>query len=249
VQVVLSRKEANTLLEIIDAGLRSRSEKDLRQLVRSLQELVPFEFALCAFSGTSYSSVEPYRIMNVSYPVPWLELYISKQFDKIDPIIAEHRLSFDLQYWADSYEKHKVHKEFVACAEDHGLKAGYSYGLKTESGDTASLFSFAGRSMERSRRTFLILRRIVPHLHQALVRIVNPLHRIPQVTYPKLSPREREVLRWIKEGKTTSEISSILTISERTVKFHVRDILRKVHASTRAQAVAISLEKGLIDID
>ena len=62
----------------------------------------------------------------------------------------------------------------------------------------------------------------------------------------KLSPREKEVLLWIKEGKTTSEISSNLSISERTVKFHVRNTLRKVRASTRAQAVAVSLEKGLI---
>jgi DNA-binding CsgD family transcriptional regulator len=57
------------------------------------------------------------------------------------------------------------------------------------------------------------------------------------------------VLLWIKEGKTTSEISSKLSISERTVKFHVRNTLRKVRASTRAQAVAVSLEKGLIHID
>jgi DNA-binding CsgD family transcriptional regulator len=248
-QVVLSKKEANALLEIVDAGLRSKSEGDLRRLVLSLQELVPFEFAMCAFSGTRYSSVEPHRIINVSYPVPWLELYISEQFDKIDPIIAEHRLSFGLQYWDDSYEKHKAPKEFVACAEDYGLKAGYSYGLRTESGNAASLFSFGGRAMERSFRTCRILRRIVPHLHQVLVRIAAPLDRFPQVTCSKLSPREREVLQWVKDGKTTAQISSKLSISERTVKFHVRNTLRKVRASTRAQAVAISLEKGLIDID
>ena len=93
-------------------------------------------------------------------------------------------------------------------ASDYGLKTGYSYGLKTESGNGASLFSFGGRSMERSRRTFHILRRIVPHLHQALVRVVAPLDRFQEATYAKLSPREKEVLLWIKEGKTTSEISS-----------------------------------------
>ena len=130
--MVLSRREANALLEIIDAGLRSGSEEDVRRLVLRLQDLIPFEFALCAFSGTSYSSVEPHRIINVSYPVPWLEIYIAERFDGIDPILAEHRLRFDLQYWSDSYEKHGAHKQFVACAEAHGLKAGYSHGLRTE---------------------------------------------------------------------------------------------------------------------
>jgi hypothetical protein len=104
---------------------------------------------MCAFAGTSYSSVEPYRIINVSYPVPWLELYISEHFDRVDPIIAEHRLHFDLQYWADSYKKHGQ-KQFISCAEDYGLKAGYSYGLKTQSGDAASLFSFGGKVDEEA---------------------------------------------------------------------------------------------------
>jgi DNA-binding CsgD family transcriptional regulator len=249
VSVLLSRKEANVLLEIVDAGLRSKSEEDIRQLVLSLQNLVPFEFALCSLSSISCRSADPYRIINVSYPLSWVDTYISEQLDRIDPVVAEHRLHFGFQYWSDSYEKHPEARQFIMSASAYGLKTGYSYGLKTESGNGASLFSFGGRSMERSFRTCRILRRIVPHLHQALVRIVTPLDHLPQVTYAKLSPREKEVLRWVKEGKTTCQISSVLSISERTVKFHVRNTLRKVRASTRAQAVAVSLEKGLIDID
>jgi DNA-binding CsgD family transcriptional regulator len=245
---VLSRKEANTLLEIIEFSLRSDREEDLRQLVLRLQNLLPFEFALCAFSGTSYSSTDPYRIINVSYPDSWLELYMAEQFDRIDPIIAEHRLHFDLQYWSDSYEKHEEHKKFIACAEAHGLKAGYSYGLKTESGNTASLFSFSAKSMKRVHRTCEILRRIVPHLHQALIRVLGRKGNGPNLPKIPLSPREREVLKWVKEGKSAWEISKILSISESTVKFHVANILRKFDARTRAQAVAIGVEEHLIDI-
>ncbi len=172
--VLLSRKEANILLEIVDAGLRSHSEEDLRQLVLSLQNLIPFEFAMCVLSGISCSSADPHRIINVSYPVSWLELYISEQFDRVDPIVAEHRLHFDLQYWSDSYRKHPGARQFISCASVHRLKTGYSYGLRTESGNSVSLFSFGGRSMKECFRTCDILRRIVPHLHQALVRIVAP---------------------------------------------------------------------------
>ena len=246
---MLSRKEANALLEIVDAGLRSKSEEDFRRLVLSLQDLVPFEFALCSLASISYRSADPYRMINVSYPPSWLDRYMSEQLDLVDPVVVEYRLHFGLQYWSDSYEKHPEARQFIMSASDYGLRTGYSYGLRTESGSGASLFSFGGRSMERSPRTFHILGRIVPHLHQALVRIVTPLNRLQEATHAKLSPREKEVLLWIKEGKTTSEISSTLSVSERTVKFHVRNTLRKVRASTRAQAVAVSLEKGLIDID
>jgi DNA-binding CsgD family transcriptional regulator len=69
------------------------------------------------------------------------------------------------------------------------------------------------------------------------------------VSDPGLSSREKEVLKWVTAGKTNWEISQILAISERTVKFHVRNILGKVHAATRVQAVAISVQKGLVDIE
>ena len=222
-----------------------RAKKTWKRLVQGLQDLVPFEFALCSLDRKlPQRRPVPHRQRELSSFLD--RTYISEQLRPVDPVVEEHRLHFGLQYWPDSYEKHPEARQFIMSASDYGLKTGYSYGLKTESGDGASLFSFGGRSMERSRRTFHILRRIVPHLHQALVRVVAPLDHLQEVTYGKLSPREKEVLLWIKEGKTTSEISSTLSISERTVKFHVRNTLRKVRASTRAQAVAVSLEKGLI---
>ena len=245
---MLQRREANLLLEIIDRSIRCGTEEDFRQLVPSLQDLIPFEFALCVLSGSNCSSAEPYHMVNVSYPSAWLDLYLSERLDKVDPVLMEHRLHFGVQYWSDSYEKHTGHEQFVTLAEDHGLKTGYSYGLKTESGKMASLFSFGGRSMKRVLRTCGILRRIVPHLHQVLVRIMREKsHRA--TPDPGLSAREKEVLKWVMAGKSSWDIARILKISQRTVKFHVENIMQKVHAVTRAQAVAISVEEGLIDIE
>jgi DNA-binding CsgD family transcriptional regulator len=102
--------------------------------------------------------------------------------------------------------------------------------------------------MKRLPRTCDILRRIVPLLHQVLVRILDRKEKSPRLPATTLSPREKEVLKWAKEGKTTWEISEILSISEGTVKFHTRNIFRKVHAVTRAQAVAIGVEEHLIDL-
>ena len=169
----MSRKEANALLEIVDAGLRSKSEEDFRKLVLRLQDLVPFEFALCSLASISYRSADPYRMINVSYPLSWLDRYISEQLDMVDPVVVEHRLHFGLQYWSDSYEKHPEARQFIMSASDYGLKTGYSYGLKTESGSGASLFSFGGRSMERSR----------PHFPYP------PAHRAPSPSGPRARRR------------------------------------------------------------
>ena len=53
-----------------------------------------------------------------------------------------------------------------------------------------------------------------------------------------LSAREQEIVRWIAEGKTNTEIASILGISSFTVKNHAQRIFRKLDASNRTEAVA-----------
>ena len=63
-----------------------------------------------------------------------------------------------------------------------------------------------------------------------------------------LSKREIEVLSWIKEGKTSWEIARILLISERTVNFHVRNVIKKLDAKNRTHALAIAVAERLIDI-
>ncbi|MBL7499387.1 LuxR family transcriptional regulator [Frankia sp. CNm7] len=53
-----------------------------------------------------------------------------------------------------------------------------------------------------------------------------------------LTPRERDVLRLLASGATNAEIANRLTVSETTVKSHVKHILRKLHATNRAEAIA-----------
>ena len=63
---------------------------------------------------------------------------------------------------------------------------------------------------------------------------------------PRLSNRERDVLRLLIAGKSNKEIASALNIAERTVKFHVTSIFNKLGAENRAQAVTIAHERGFV---
>lgn len=64
----------------------------------------------------------------------------------------------------------------------------------------------------------------------------------------KLSKRELEVLQKIAGGNRNSDIASLLFISEETVKGHVRNIMEKLGASDRTEAVAIGLRRGMIQL-
>ena len=66
---------------------------------------------------------------------------------------------------------------------------------------------------------------------------------------PELSPREVEVLQWVAAGKSNKEIGAELGITEGTVKAHVTNILSKLHAADRTQAVTTAIKRGMIHID
>lgn len=83
-----------------------------------------------------------------------------------------------------------------------------------------------------------------PHDLEALLSASNPTTASAESTV--LTPRELEVLRLMAEGAANKNIAWKLGISEHTVKFHVASILAKLNASTRTEAVAIGIRKGMI---
>ena len=63
---------------------------------------------------------------------------------------------------------------------------------------------------------------------------------------PALTPRELEVLRWTMDGKTTSQISVILGIGDRTSVFHLQNAMQKLNCNSKHVAVVRALRLGLL---
>jgi DNA-binding NarL/FixJ family response regulator len=64
---------------------------------------------------------------------------------------------------------------------------------------------------------------------------------------PKLTEREREVLRLVARGMSNKEIAAELVIAENTVKNHVRNILEKLHLRSRTEAAMYAVREKLVD--
>jgi two-component system NarL family response regulator len=76
---------------------------------------------------------------------------------------------------------------------------------------------------------------------------VSPLARerlAQRGQWPDLTPREREVLTLIAEGRCNATIAAVLDITHGTVKLHVRSILAKLGAEDRSQAALVALQRG-----
>ena len=121
-----------------------------------------------------------------------------------------------------------------------------------------SLFVFAaaaGKSWRIEHRVFFEY--LLPHIHitylrvQAIERelgavaVSAPAARVRDA-HTGITEREREILGWMREGKSNPEIGAQLGISALTVKNHLQKILRKLGASNRTQAVARAINMNLI---
>ncbi|HBH63820.1 MAG TPA: transcriptional regulator SdiA, partial [Erwinia persicina] len=62
----------------------------------------------------------------------------------------------------------------------------------------------------------------------------------------ELSERELEILKWTAEGKTSAEISLILSISENTVNFHQKNMQKRFNAPNKTQVASYAAAIGLI---
>jgi len=89
-----------------------------------------------------------------------------------------------------------------------------------------------------------------PEITRKLIeRVGHPAHGKPARLGPSpegLTARELEVLVELTNGSTDRQIASKLTVSEGTVKTHIRNILQKLNVRNRTQAVAHAIRKGFI---
>ena len=111
--------------------------------------------------------------------------------------------------------------------------------------DAAEREQILGRYLGHARHFDEVAARRSRH-HDGLAGEVVPLQ--PPVRRPEQEPtgRESQVLQLISEGLVNREIGEQLFLSEETVKSHVRHLLAKLQARSRAHAVAIGLRRGLI---
>ncbi|MFW5998726.1 MAG: response regulator [Halanaerobiaceae bacterium] len=98
-------------------------------------------------------------------------------------------------------------------------------------------------------------------LHQSIKKVINGGKVFPASveediekntsegeTIEELSNREQQVLELLAQGMSNKELAEELYISEKTVKNHVSNILRKLSVNDRTQAVILGLKKGLVSL-
>jgi len=245
----VSKNDTLIMLEITNACLFCETERDYKKLIEKFNELIFFDYSISALIDMQYISCENMNSgsVNSGYPLEYLETYTNNKYHFIDPLYEQFGKTFEIQnsdelkYFYDKIPNHPI----PTLMQDFGLKNTFLYGVCGAIVNPFTVFILTGERIKNHPRTKTIIHYIVPYLSIALQ---NTLSCKTKIDSQDLSKSELEVLKWLKEGKSSWEVSIIVNRSERAVNFHINNILRKLNAANRAHAVAIGLSKKLIDL-
>lgn len=187
----------------------------------------------------------PRTVMYNDYPLAWQERYLQANYVAIDPIVKHGQISRIPLIWTDSLFSQNL--EFWEEARSFGLISGWSQSSVGDHGVRGLLtLARSGRPISAAeidlnglRMTWLTQ---MGHLYMSKM-VVD---RFVQESQVQLSDREIEVLRWTAEGKTSSEISDILNLSERTVNFHVANAMAKLNCANKTAATVKAAVLGIL---
>lgn len=242
---IITNKDALFLFELLIILNMNCSIVSFIEVVKNLKKIIPYEKSVSGIANTKADGeIISYELINISYPDSWLEIYQEKNYEIVDPVMQNNFRTYNLFHWKDLKRVKNGNTNFWSMAADFGLTQGCTYGLPNRSKTAGSLFSFTGVSLH-SPRNEAILRIIIPQLDLKLRQIFANRHHQPDTP---LTNREVEVLAWVKDGKSNWDIASILKISERTVKFHISSILKKLDVVNRSQAVAVAIAENIIHL-
>jgi LuxR family quorum sensing-dependent transcriptional regulator len=206
-----------------------------------------YGFAHFSFSGIPENSDSlPGIVIGHRIPAELFKVYVERHYADIDPSMRHLKRTTEPFKWLDvpyNAEREPRAAELNALVTDFGLSQGFFVPIPSPAGTFGNVW-MAGPKPNLTARTKPALHLIALYAFDRLHRLVGPL----PVQRPRLTAREREVLTWTANGKSAWETGEILGIAKRTVDEHAQSAFRKLGAVNRAQAVAIAVREGLINI-
>jgi DNA-binding CsgD family transcriptional regulator len=241
----LNKREHAELMILSHKLLSCEEKNDFASLVLGLKKLFNHDNAVLAYGNIKeiLSNPKPkVDLFNISFPQSLLDYYFENRYHTSDASFFEYLKHLRPVHWATLYKKVECKGEAAIKGLDYNVRHGWTYGTLNPSLMNCCIVHLAGLRTKNSQRNRVILEYIIPFLSEAYRHILNRYGG----PVSELTHREIEVLNWIKDGKSSWDISMILTCSKRVVDFHVTNIKRKLNAVSRAQAVAIGLHQGII---
>lgn len=185
----------------------------------------------------------------LNYPDDWMKFYMEKKLEVLDPVRHKLYIAPGVFTW-DSLNEHstltKTQSDCLLMGDEAGLHDGIGIPLRGPRGAIAGIgAASSGGGVNPDKNTLSRAQLLSQQFYTAFLCLELKPETLPFV---RLSDREQEVLKWCAAGKTRQDIADIMVLSEDTISFHVKNILRKLEASNITLAVLKALHMGLIQV-
>ena len=235
------------LCDAFEALESAKTCDDLRVEMKRFAQLMQFDHFAYALTINAPSLKQQHYLLN-GFPPEWCKRYVNGDYFKVDPVVQHAQTSSLPAIWTEDMFHEGKHEQFWEEARAFGLSNGLSFAVRDQPGVTG-IFSLA-----RDKPLDLGALDMAALIGRAQLFASMLHHAVARLELPKLLPeqnailtsRERECLRWSADGKTAWEIGHILNIAERTVVFHVNNVIKKLGAANKTQAIVRALALRLL---
>jgi DNA-binding CsgD family transcriptional regulator len=178
-----------------------------------------------------------------------ISAYLENELYKIGPVFEKAKTTGRPVIWDDIFQDNNVEEKYPVLKKLLEVLRGYGYmnALTIPTFGFSNSFGFislASRDRELNSKDPDLV--VLTHV------CIDLLHQYMRITkqdvdgHPKLTDREKEVLRWVLQGKSNSVIASIMDISEHTVDTYVRRSIKKTQASSKWSAAMTAVLNGTL---
>ncbi|MCF6236779.1 MAG: LuxR C-terminal-related transcriptional regulator [Gammaproteobacteria bacterium] len=261
------------VFSIIESCLNFHSNDEFESILKRTRELMGYEMMACGIGIRDGRSMKAVTSLNKGFPEKFISMIVGSSGQVISPLFCHWFESQSPQVLDVHKESCQSSSDDIAFYQRFSINNVMSHGVLDCGQGYASYFGFANIVGGIEERHVDLMKILVPHLHAvytktaAVKKALSPIFPVvstlqsgdlsdqylvaqAEVSHNKkiLSARETEVLRWVYLGKTNWEVAQVLSISEQTVKNHVKKITKKLDVNNRQHATAKALQMKIIVI-
>lgn len=235
-----SRKEFQHLGEIMHQMRSINNKTELPSLASAVGQLIPHEFSASASFNLEKSGVQ---VGHSNFSDEYSHLYATQGLP-VDPAIRLLQMTRIGTITSEDSPNLVLPPKIMSLKSDFGIKACLSVGVKGVLG-TCTYFAFSNFDEKLLGKFRTLMQILAPHFHLAFLQATTQSDRQePSQTKATLTPREKEIMCWVAEGKTNWEISIILHVSLNTIKFHLKNVYDKLGGVENRWAAVAQWQKN-----
>lgn len=244
-QVILHQLEkANSLDDIWDIAVSFFNQHGITHLIYS---------CCCGYKNSPEDT-----ILLTTMPDWWIRACQNNSYAEIDPYFTHYCKSYKtlktgIEYYNDYDFLNQTERKLIEEASQAGFLSGAGFAMRKEAAGEDFGGWNLGTTLKREEFDKLyaekgeMLRIVAMYMHEQIsIKLDKDIEKTKSYAGNILSNRQVECLKLLAKGKRIQQIAGILNIKPVTVDHHIKLARENLHATTREQAIARAIIKGLI---